>query len=80
MVDESGRSKPQLCTVLSTRIHDTEVIDTRTQKPHLFIVSQLSQTTNQTSDLLTFQPASQPSSSSSSSAAAAAAAAAHHQF
>jgi len=66
VVDECRGTEPQLSAVLTTRVHHTEVIDSRTQEPRFLVMCELCQTTDQTSDLLTFQP-SPPSASASSS-------------
>jgi len=61
MVDEGGRAEPQLGAVLTTRVHDAEVVDAGTQEPRFLVVSELRQTTDETTDLLSFQPSPPPS-------------------
>ena len=56
VVDEGGRTEPQLGTVLTTRVHHTEVIHSRTKKPRLLVMGQLREAADKTTNLLSLQP------------------------
>ena len=57
MVDEGGWTKPELCAILTTRIHDTKVVNARFKQCSLLLGRQLADATNQHRDLLILPPA-----------------------
>ena len=57
MVDEGGWTKPELCAILPTRIHDTKVVNARFKQCSLLLGRQLADATNQHRDLLILPPA-----------------------
>ena len=57
VVDEGGRTEPQLRAVLATRVHDAEVVLARLQQVPLLVARQLADAADQEIDLLVLPPA-----------------------
>jgi len=56
VVDEGSWTQPELGAVLSTGIHDREVVHSRFQELSLLLLSQLCNTADQGLDLLVLEP------------------------